>query len=157
MRTVILDANAVIMHGRAFPERARAAAETGHTLILPRSVKHELVDDVLEADNAPPSHQDSARTVQQLIDEGFLVLRTPDFETYSDVIDEARRRIADDSLPEHEVKADQYIPALVCELAHDGAVELVTADKKLRETVHEITERRGIADRVTLSDPLTVL
>jgi hypothetical protein len=157
MRTVILDANAIIMHGHTFPERARAAAETGHTLILPRSVKHELVDDVLAADNAPPSHQDSARAIQQLIDEGFLVLRTPDFEAYSDVIDEARRRIADNSLPEHEVKADQYIPALICELAHDGAVELVTADKKLRETVHEITERRGIADRVTLRDPLTVL
>lgn len=157
MRTVILDANAVIMHGRAFPERVRATVETEMTLVLPRSVKHELVDDVLDADNAPPSHRDSARTVQQLLDEGFLALRTPDFEAYSDVIDEARRRIADDSLPEHEVKADQYIPALVCELAHDGAVELVTADKKLRETVHEITKRRGIADRVTLSDPLTIL
>ena len=137
--------------------RARAAAETGHTLILPRSVKHELVDDVLAADNAPPSHQDSARAIQQLIDEGFLVLRTPDFEAYSGVIDEARRRIADDSLPEHEVKADQYIPALVCELAQNDTVTLVTADRKLRDTVEEITERQCIADQVALSDPLTVL
>ena len=157
MRTVILDANAIIMHGRAFPERVRAAAETEVTLVLPRSVKHELVDEVLDADNAPSNHRAAARTVQELIDEGYLVLRAPDYEKYSDVIDEARRRIADDSLPEHEVKADQYIPALVCELAQDGAVELVTADKKLRETIHEITIRRGIADHVTLSDPLTVL
>ncbi|HET7323269.1 MAG TPA: hypothetical protein VFJ06_02935 [Halococcus sp.] len=157
MRPVILDANAIIMHGRAFPERVRAAAETEVTLVLPRSVKHELVDDVLDTENAPSNHQTAARAIQELIDEGFLVLRTPDYEAYSGVIDEARRRIADDSLPEHEVKADQYIPALVCELAQDGAVELVTADKKLRETVHEIATRRGIADRVILSDPLTVL
>lgn len=33
------------MHGRAFPERVRAAAETKVTLVLPRSAKHELVDD----------------------------------------------------------------------------------------------------------------
>ncbi|EMA56303.1 hypothetical protein, partial [Halococcus thailandensis] len=78
-------------------------------------------------------------------------------EVYSDVIDEARRRIADDSLPEHEVKADQYIPALVCELAQNDTVTLVTADRKLRDTVEEITERQRIADQVTLSDPLTVL
>jgi rRNA-processing protein FCF1 len=157
MRRVILDANAIIMHGQAFPDRVRAAAETEMTLILPRSVKHELVDDVLDADNAPSNHQAAAQTIQELIDEGYLVLRTPDYEAYSDVIDEARRRIADDSLPEHEVKADQYIPALVCELAHDGPVEVVTADRKLRETIHEIATHRGVADHVILSDPLTVL
>jgi hypothetical protein len=60
-------------------------------------------------------------------------------------------------LPEHEVKADQYIPALVCELAQNDVVTLVTADRKLRDTVTEIIERQGIADQVTLSDPLTVL
>jgi hypothetical protein len=152
----VLDANAIIMHGRAFPERVRTAAETEMSLILPRSVKRELVDDVLDAD-APSNHRAAARTIQELLDEGYLVLRTPNYEAYSDVIDEARRRIADDSLPEHEVKADQYIPALVCELAHDGTVELVTADTKLREIVHEIATSHDVADRVTLSDPLTVL
>ena len=73
------------------------------------------------------------------------------------MIDEARRRIADNSLPEHDVKADQYIPALVNELAQDEGVTLVTADRKLRETVRAITERQNVADQVTLSDPLTVL
>ena len=157
MRTVVLDANAVIMHGRAFPDRVRAAAETEVTIVLPRSVKQELVDDVLEAENAPRNHRAQARAVQSLVDEGYLVLRAPDYETSSDVIDEARRRIVDDSLPEHEVKADQYIPALVCELAQDGPVELVTADKRLRETVQTIADRREVAGRITLSDPLTVL
>jgi arginine deiminase len=156
MTVVILDANAIIMHGRAFPDRVHAV-EARTQLVLPQSVKQELVDDVLDTEHAPQNHRAMAQTIQELIDEGYLVLRTPDYEMYSDVIDEARRRIADDSLPEHEVKADQYIPALVCELAHDGTVELVTADRKLRETVHEIATRHGVADHVTLSDPLTVL
>jgi len=64
MRTVILDANAVIMHGRAFSERVRTTAETEMILILPRSVKHELVDNVLAADNAPSNHRDSAQTIR---------------------------------------------------------------------------------------------
>lgn len=157
MSLVVLDANAVIMHERAFPERVRDAVEADATLVLPRSVKQELVDDVLDAERAPGNHQAAAQTIQDLVDNGYLVLRTPDYEAYSDVIDEARRRIADESLPEHEVKADQYIPALVCELAQDKAVVLVTADRKLRETIRAITERQNVADQVTLSDPLTVL
>lgn len=157
MSVVVLDANAIIMHGRAFPERVHTAVEAGTKLVLPRSVKQELVDDVLDAGNAPQNHRNAAQAIQELIDEGYLVLRQPKYEAYSDVIDEARRRIADDSLPEHEVKADQYIPALVCELAQNDAVTLITADRKLRDTVKEITERQGIADQVTLSDPLTVL
>lgn len=157
MRMVILDANAIIMHGQAFPERVRSTTETGMTLVLPRSVKRELVDDVLGIEDSPANHQAGARAIQELIDEGFLVLRAPDYDAYGDVIDEARRRIADESLPEHEVQADQYIPALVCDLADDHTVELVTADTKLRETVELITERRNLADRVTLCEPLTVI
>lgn len=157
MSVVILDSNAIIMHGRAFPDRVRTAVGGGTQLVLPQSVKAELVDEVLDAENSPRNHQAVARALQELIEEGYLVLRHPDYDAYSDVIDEARRRIADDSLPEHEVKADQYIPALVCELAQTKAVILMTADKKLRETVHEIVHRRDFADRVTLGDPLTVL
>ena len=157
MSVVVLDANAVIMHGRAFPERVHTAVEAGTKLLLPQSVKQELVDDVLDADNAPQNHRNAAQAIQELVDEGYLVLHQPKYEVYSDVIDEARRRIADDSLPEHEVKADQYIPALVCELAQNDTVTLVTADRKLRDTVEEITERQCIADQVALSDPLTVL
>ncbi|WP_273838373.1 PIN domain-containing protein [Halococcus sp. PRR34] len=157
MSVIVLDANAVIMHGRAFPERVHAAVETDAKLVLPRSVKQELVDDVLNAEDAPENHRAAAQAIQELIDEGYLVLRNPDYEAYSDVIDEARRRIANDSLPEHDVKADQYIPALVTELAQNEAVTLVTADRKLRETVREITKRQNVADQVTLSDPLTVL
>ena len=157
MSVVVLDANAVIMHGRAFPERVHTAVEAGTKLLLPQSVKQELVDDVLDADNAPQNHRNAAQAIQELVDEGYLVLHQPKYEVYSDVIDEARRRIADDSLLEHEVKADQYILALVCELAQSDTVTLVTADRKLRDTVEAITERRGIADQVILSDPLTVL
>lgn len=157
MSVIVLDANAVIMHGRAFPDRVRAAIEEGLTLILPRSVKQELVDNVLAAENAPANHHASAQSIQELIDEGFLILRAPDFETYSSVIDEARRRIADDTLPEHHVKADQYIPALVCDLATYEPVQLVTNDTKLRDIVQDITARRGITDNVRLRDPLTVL
>ena len=157
MSIVVLDANAIIMHGRAFPEHVHTALEAGMKLVLPQSVKQELVDDVLDANNAPQNHRNAAQTIQELIDGGYLVLRQPKYEAYSNVIDEARRHIADDSLPEHEVKADQYIPALVCELAQSDTVTLVTADRKLRDTVKAITERQGIADQVTLSDPLTVL
>ncbi|SIR89395.1 hypothetical protein SAMN05421858_4414 [Haladaptatus litoreus] len=157
MSVVVLDANAVIMHGRAFPDRVRTAVEKGSTLILPRSVKQELVDDILANDDAPVNHRASARAIQDLVDEGFLVLRTPDFETYSGIIDEARRRIADDTLPEHTVKADQYIPALVCGLATDNTVHLVTADTKLRTIVQDIAARNGVTENLILRDPLTVL
>ncbi|EMA48510.1 hypothetical protein [Halococcus salifodinae] len=157
MSVIVLDANAVIMHGRTFPERVHAAVEADAKLVLPRSVKQELVDDVLDAENAPDNHRAAARAIQNLIDEGYLVLHSPDYDAYSGVIDEARRRIADNSLPEHDVKADQYIPALVTELAQDEGVTLVTADRKLRETVRAITERQNVADQVTLCDPLTVL
>jgi hypothetical protein len=157
MTVVVLDANAVIMHGRAFPDRVRTAVEGGTTLILPRSVKQELVDDVLVTDDAPANHRASAQAIQELVDEGFLVLRIPDFERYSGVIDEVRRRIADDTLPEHTVKADQYIPALVCDLATDDTVHLVTADTKLRTIVQDIAAQHEIAENVRLRDPLTVL
>jgi hypothetical protein len=157
MTVVVLDANAVIMHGRAFPDRVRTAVEGGTTLILPRSVKQELVDDVLVTDDAPANHRASAQAIQELVDEGFLVLRIPDFERYSGVINEARRRIADDTLPEHTVKADQYIPALVCDLATDDTVHLVTADTKLRTIVQDIAAQHEIAENVRLRDPLTVL
>jgi rRNA maturation endonuclease Nob1 len=157
MSSIILDANAVIMHGRAFPERVRTANERGDRLILPQTVKEELVDDVLANANAPENHRDSARTIETLIEEGPLRVRAPDFEQYSGVIDEARRRIADESLPEHAVRADQYIPALVCELAEDGPVQLVTADRKLRGVVRDIAERRNVNDVVTIADPGSVL
>lgn len=157
MRRIVLDANAVIMHGRSFSNRTRTAARQGERIILPRAVKQELVDDVLSSEDAPANHRDSARAIQELIDEGILNAQTPDFEEYSSVIDEARQRIADESLPEHAVQADQYIPALVCELATDGTVCLITADSKLRTIVNDITTRRGINERVNLEDPMTVL
>ena len=121
------------MHGRAFDARVRAAAEAGDTLVLPQSVKRELVDS------------------------DFLVLHSPDFGTYGHLIDEARRRIADGSLPEHLVRADQYIPAIVCELAENDGIQVVTADRKLRRIVRDLAERQGVDDRVRLRDPLTVL
>lgn len=157
MNIVLLDANAVIMHGRAFDDRVRASSEAGNTLVLPQSVKQELIDEILDDDDAPANHRASAQSIQQLIDSGFLVLRSPDFGTYSHLIDEARRRIADDSLPEHLVQADQYIPAIACELARENSVQVVTADQKLRTIICDLTEREGIGDRVSLRDPLTVL
>lgn len=108
MSAVVLDANAVIMHGRAFPERVQQTVADGTTVFLPQSVKRELVDDVLETDHAPDNHKAAARDIQSLVDDGYLVVRSPDFQSYSTVIDEARRRIADTDLPEHAVKADQY-------------------------------------------------
>jgi len=123
MSPTVLDANAVIMHGQAFPQRVKARFEDGERIILPAAVKRELVDDVLENDDAPENHRRSARSIEGLIEEGYLTVRSPDFETYGAVVDEARRRIADDSLPEHAVQADQYIPALVCELAEHGTVQ----------------------------------
>lgn len=157
MRSIILDANAVIMHGRAFPERVRTANDRGDRIILPQAVKEELVDDVLTNADAPENHRDSARTIETLIEEGSLTVRAPDFERYGAVVDEARRRIADSSLPEHAVRADQYIPALVCELAEDGPVTLVTADRKLRGVVRDLTERRNVNEAVTIADPRSVL
>lgn len=157
MSVIVLDANAIIMHGRAFSDRVRIAVENGETIILPQSVKRELVDDVLENDHSPSNHRASAQAIQQLVDEGFLVIRSPNFSVSGQVIDETRRRIADDSLPEHEVKADQYLPALVCELAQDQNVQLVTADRKLRRIVEDIAKRKKVIERVQLSDPLTVL
>jgi hypothetical protein len=157
MSSIILDANAVIMHGRAFPERVRTANDRGDRIILPQAVKEELVDDVLTNADAPENHRDSARTIETLIEEESLTVRAPDFERYGAVVDEARRRIADESLPEHAVRADQYIPALVCELAEDEPVQLVTADKKLRGIVRDITERRNVNESVIISNPRSVL
>lgn len=155
--TIVLDANAIIMHGRALPDRARDAVDDGATIVLPRSVKRELVDDVLENERAPDNHRESARDIQRLIDEGVVLVRSPDFERYGAVIDESRRRIAHDSLPEHDVKADQYIPALVCELASDGPVRVVTGDRKLREVIRDVARRERVDDLVTICEPLTVL
>jgi len=157
MSPIVLDANAVIMNGRAFPNRVRKRFEQGNQIILPASVKRELVDDVLRNDDAPDNHRQSARAIQELIDDGYLTIRSPDFEQYGDVVDEARRRIADESLPEHAVQADQYIPALVCELAADGPVELVTADQKLRRVVRDVVDRRGLDEAVSIAEPRTVL
>ncbi len=47
MNRIVVDANAVIMHGRAFPDRVQAAVHDGKTIVLPHSVKRELVNDVL--------------------------------------------------------------------------------------------------------------
>jgi rRNA-processing protein FCF1 len=157
MSVILLDANAVIMHGRAFSDRVHAAFEAGNTLVLPQSVKQELVDDVIDNDDAPANHRASAQAIQELIDGGFLVLHSPSFETYGHLIDEARRRIADDSLPEHLVQADQYIPAIVCELAQESPIQVVTADRKLRRIIRDLAERQGVGDHVSLQDPLTVL
>jgi rRNA maturation endonuclease Nob1 len=157
MQAIVLDSNAVIMHGRSFPDRVRRTVDGGRTVILPRAVKEELVDDVLATEESPPNHRESARAIQDLIDEGVLAVRRPDFERYSDVIDEARRRIAGESLPEHAVKADQYIPALVCERAREGPVCLVTADGKLQNVVRAIVERRDVSDSVRIERPMTVL
>lgn len=157
MNPVILDANAVIMHGRAFPDRVQAAVADGMTLILPQSVKQELVDDVLAVENAPANHRASAQAIQTLVDDDLLDLQAPDFETYGGVIDEARRRISDETLPEHEVKADQYIPAIVCKCASEQSVSLVTGDTKLRTIVLDITARRDLTENVSIRDPLTVL
>lgn len=157
MSPIVLDANAVIAHGRTFPDRARAAFGRGETLVLPHSVKRELVDEVLANEAAPPNHRQSARAIENLVDEGYLRVRKPDYEVYGDVIDEARRRIADDSLPEHAVKADQYIPAIVCEFARQGHVRLVTADRKLGNTVQAIGEKRGLADDISIHQPRSVL
>jgi predicted nucleic acid-binding protein len=106
MQRIVLDTNAVIMHGRSFPERARSAAKQGKSVILPSAVKTELVDDVLTVDDAPANHRESAQTIQNLVDEGILTVREPDFDRYGTIADEARKRIADESLPEHAVKAD---------------------------------------------------
>lgn len=157
MQAIILDSNAVIMHGRSFPDRVRRSVDGGRTVVLPGAVKEELVDDVLAAEESPPNHRESARAIQDLIDEGVLAVRRPDFERYSDVIDEARRRIAGESLPEHAVKADQYIPALVCERAREGPVCLVTADGKLQNVVRAIVERRDVSASVRIERPMTVL
>jgi rRNA maturation endonuclease Nob1 len=157
MSPIVLDANAIIAHGRAFPERARAAFDRGETLVVPHSVKRELVDDVLANEAAPPNHRASARSTEELVDEGYLRVQKPDFEAYSDVIDEARRRIADESLPEHAVKADQYIPAIVCELAQKEHVRLVTADQKLGGTVLAIGEKHELVDTISIHHPSSVL
>lgn len=154
---VFLDANDAIMHGRAFPERVRQAVASGTTVILPESVKRELIDDVLAEEQAPANHREAAHDIQALIDEGTLVIRAPDFQTYSSLIDEARRRIADDNHPEHTVKADQYIPALACELAETTTVKVITADKKLQDTIRTIVSRQGVGERVTVHYPRTVL
>jgi rRNA-processing protein FCF1 len=157
MSTVILDTNALIMYGRNVPDRVERAVKQGRTIVLPQSVKQELVDDVLESPTAPDNHRASARTIQALIDEGYLTLRTPNFEQYGHIVDEARRRIANDELPEHAVKADQYIPAIVCELAQTKPVEIATADRKLRTTIQDLAVKEGVSERVAVRDPLDVL
>lgn len=67
MTVVVLDANA-IMHGRAFADRVRAV-EAKTKLVLPQSVKQELVDDVLDTEHVPQNHRAMAQTIQKLIDE----------------------------------------------------------------------------------------
>ena len=57
--------------------------------------------------------------------------QSPDFGTFSGVIDEARRRIVDSSIREHEVQADQYISSIVIEGVKDDIVILVTGGRKL--------------------------
>jgi hypothetical protein len=156
MSIVVLDANAVISHGRVFAERARLAVDRGDTLVLPRAVKRELVDEVLDG-NPPANHRRSAETIQTLVDDDVLDVRDPDIDRYGAVIDEARRRIADETLPEHHVGADRYIPAIVCELATERSVTLVTGDRKLSETVRVLAEKRGVADTVSIAAPHTVL
>jgi hypothetical protein len=71
--------------------------------------------------------------------------------------DEARHRIADDSLPEHLVRADRYVPVIVCGLAHENTIEVATADRKLREVVRVFAYREDVSDQVHLREPLTVL
>ena len=85
------------------------------------------------------------------------MLRSPNFETYSAVIDEVRRIIADPSLPEHEDKADQYTPAIVIEAAENETIILVTGDRKLWSIVHDSAEQEVVSDRVPLRDPLPEL
>lgn len=157
MSTILLDTNAIIMYGQSVRDRVERAVDQGRTLVLPQSVKQELVDDVLDSSTAPENHRASARTIQALIEEGYLIIRTPDFEQYSAVVDEARRRIADENLPEHNVKADQYIPAIVCELAQTETVYVATADRKLRTTIQDISLKEGVSDHVIVRNPLDVL
>jgi hypothetical protein len=73
MNVILLDANAVIMHGRAFSGRVHTAFEAGNTIVLPQSVKQELVDDVLDNNDAPANHRASAQSVQALSDDGSLI------------------------------------------------------------------------------------
>ena len=157
MSVILLDANAIIAHGRGFPDRAKAAAERGERLVLPQSVKRELVDDVLKKDDAPENHRGSARAIEQVIEEEHVRVREPDFDRFGESIDQARRRIADDSLPEHEIKADQYIPALVCELAQNEDVIVVTGDRKLGNTIEDIADKHNLAHEVSIRDPRSVL
>jgi hypothetical protein len=42
-------------------------------------------------------------------------------------------------------------------MAEDEPVQLVTADKKLRGIVRDITERRNVNESVTISNPRSVL
>ena len=72
MSIVVLDSNAVIIHGRGFSDRAVSTAEQGRVLVIPQSVKQELVDDVLDREDAPPNHEAAAREIQTLIDAGYL-------------------------------------------------------------------------------------
>lgn len=65
MSVVVLDTNAVIMHGRGFSDRVVSAVEQGRILVLPQSVKYELVDAVLDRGDAPSNHEVSARTIHK--------------------------------------------------------------------------------------------
>lgn len=138
-------------------QRVHQPVGSGTTVVIPQSVKQELIDDVLETEQSPDNHRAAARDIQTLIDKDVLMVRAPDFHTYSALIDEVRRRIANADLPEHAVKADQYIPALACELAETDSIKVITADKKLQETIRTIVSRHGVAGRVTIHQPLTVL
>lgn len=78
MSVIVLDADAVIRHGRAFPEAVRSAAKRGERLVLPDPVRKELVDDVLDGD-PPENHRRSAEMIQSLIDQGTEDHRTIEY------------------------------------------------------------------------------
>ena len=95
MKRIVLDTNAVIMHGRSFSNRARAAAKDGETIVLPDAVKQELVDDVLARENSPANHKDSARAIQELIDRDTSAYpRLPVSDECSDTLSEPRNEQA---------------------------------------------------------------
>lgn len=48
-------------------------SKRANTIVLPQSVKQELVDDVLDNNDAPANHRASAQSVQALSDDGSLI------------------------------------------------------------------------------------
>ncbi len=97
-------------------------------MITLKSVKQEFVDDVLNVDGAPENQRQSAQAVKNLIEADCLTVRSPNFELTGDVVDEASRRIVDESQPEHAGKAHLYHSAPVCELAEDERTHLKEGD-----------------------------